>query len=255
MDCYFEALDEHLGGVDIIRSHQVQRPISGATCEPFGTLVLDLTRSSDAIFADIKADVRRMIRKADREGITWEIVDSHDPKERDRLADFYDRCRALKKLPPVSRALFRRLARQDALALSVVRSDDGAVLAANSYVVTRHRARSIYTAAVFRDPDAAEKKGMIARAGRTMWWHDIVHFQKTGVPLFDFGGYYRGDDDEQKLRVSSYKADFGGQPRQEFNCEQAITFRGRVALWALHQLRARQERRRAGEGVPAEALG
>lgn len=253
IDCYFERADDTVSGVDIVRTHQVQQPIPGAHCTPFSTLVLDLTCSESAIFSGMKGDVRRLIRKAEKDGVSWESVDTGDAAKREAMARFFDRCRSLKRLPPVSRSLLDRLARYRCLAISVVRSKEGEILAANSFVVTPRRARSIYTAAVFREPGASAIKGLVARAGRLMWWNDALYFQRQGVLLFDFGGCYLGQDDPEKSRVGAYKAEFGGELRQEFDCEQAGTVSGRLALWALHQVRARQGRKRVGQRLPAEA--
>lgn len=255
IDCYFEELPGSEDcTADLLRCHQMERPMAGAPCTPFGTLTIDLSRTPDEILAGMKGDTRRLIRKAEREGVTWEAADGSDAAVRDRLANFFDRCRQLKHLPPVSRSLLCRLAAYRALGLSLVRGEDGEVLAANSYIVTPIRARSLYTAAIFREAEDSSRKSLIARAGRFMWWSDMLQFQRQGQSLFDFGGFYLGHNDQEKLRVNAYKAEFGGELRQEFNCEQGLTVKGKLALWALSQMRSRQERQHSHRRLPAEVF-
>jgi hypothetical protein len=63
----------------------------------------------------------------------------------------------------------------------------------------------------------------------------MLRFREKGVLVFDFGGYYTGDQDEEKLRINGFKDEFGGVVINEFNCEQPITVKGKLALWFLHR--------------------
>jgi len=52
------------------------------------------------------------------------------------------------------------------------------------------------------------------------------------VPLYDFGGWYQGRDDQELLRINAFKEEFGGRHVREFHAAVPITLRGRAVLRA-----------------------
>lgn len=54
----------------------------------------------------------------------------------------------------------------------------------------------------------------------------------------DFGGWYAGREDTDKLRVNRFKESFGGEAVYEYNADRANTWKGAAALAAR---RLRQE--------------
>ena len=50
--------------VDIIRYSQATAPISGAACTPFWTLVIDLSKSEEELWNNLRKETRYEIRRA-----------------------------------------------------------------------------------------------------------------------------------------------------------------------------------------------
>ena len=108
---------------------------------------------------------------------------------------------------------------------------EGEVVVWHSYLLIGSRVRLLHSASLFRG-QAPARRGLIGRANWLLHWLEMQHFRGTGATLFDFGGWYEGQDDEEKLRVNEFKEGFGGTVRQEFDGVRALTLLGRAYLGA-----------------------
>jgi hypothetical protein len=252
VDLYFDEPVPVLKGVDIIRYNQAGSPIVGAACTPFSTIAIDLSKSEDELRSNLKSHNRYKIRRAsEKDDLVYEYSNDGNWDAILRFADHFDRCAALKHLGEVSRERLRILAENRALDLSFVSNKSGDLLAASSYLLTPTRIRGLYAAAAFRTTTDQSLRTIIGRANRYLYWRDILRFKEAGILIFDFGGYYTGNEDEERLRVNVFKAEFGGQVLHEFNCQQATSLQGRVALWAIEQ-RAQWLARKRAQAMQAE---
>jgi lipid II:glycine glycyltransferase (peptidoglycan interpeptide bridge formation enzyme) len=71
---------------------------------------------------------------------------------------------------------------------------------------------------------------MLGRANRYHHWEDMLRFKKSGISVYDFGGWYVGDTDQEKLRINDFKNKFGGQIVKNFNCNYCINIKGSLYL-------------------------
>jgi hypothetical protein len=71
----------------------------------------------------------------------------------------------------------------------------------------------------------------IGRANRLHHWSDMLRFRGEGFGIYDFGGWYAGTQDETLLRINRFKERFGGELVVQYNCDQAITWKGALGLW------------------------
>jgi hypothetical protein len=62
-----------------------------------------------------------------------------------------------------------------------------------------------------------------------------LRYKENGLKFFDFGGWHLGDDPEM-LSINDFKRGFGGKVVREYQCEQIMTLKGRVVLWAARLL-------------------
>jgi lipid II:glycine glycyltransferase (peptidoglycan interpeptide bridge formation enzyme) len=151
-----------------------------------------------------------------------------------------------------SRQRLTILSRNRALDISFVRDKAGDILAASSYIVTPSRVRGLYAGASYRATTDPSRRTAIGRANRYLYWRDMLRFKEAGIRMFDFGGYYIGSEDEEKLRVNGFKAEFGGEIIHEFNCQSAVTIKGKLALWGIEQ-RARRMVKRRLQGLQSQS--
>jgi len=90
----------------------------------------------------------------------------------------------------------------------------------------------LHSASLFREYSDTPTRNLIGRANRNLHWHDLLRYKEAGVPLFDFGGWYDGRDDEEQLRINAFKEEFGGRVVREFHCAVPASLRGRIVLFA-----------------------
>jgi len=234
---------------DIIRYNQWSMPVGGAECQPFSTIVLDLTRSQDELLSAIRSHTRRKLRRAEKDKLVCEWSNGGNLDIVRMVADHFDRCGQLKNLVKASRPRLLTLASSGALDISYVRGREGEILSAISYLRMQGRARALYAAAAFRGTKDLTRRAAIGRANRYLVWQDILRLKKAGVRILDFGGYYTGSEDQEKLRINTFKKEFGGVVLHEYNCRVAVTLTGIAALSAIEARNLWQLRRRAAMAV------
>jgi hypothetical protein len=244
-DLYFDEPEPPHLQADIIRYNQSPVQISNARCTPFSTIVVDLLLPQDKLFANLKSHTRQKIRRTQKNGLVYEFCNDGNRDAVVQFVDHLDRCRDLKYLPRASRERLLTLARQKVLDLSWVRDQSGNVLCASSYVITPFRLRGLFAGALYRNTTDPSRRTMIGCANRLLYWRDMMRFKEAGFRLFDFGGYYMGSEDQEKLRINVFKEEFGGRIMHEFNCEQGITPKGKVILWAIRRRAEWATRRRS----------
>ncbi len=255
-DLYFDEQPVDGLKVDIVRFNQSPTRVPGAICTLFPTIVLDLSQSSEEILAKMKSHTRYKIRRAEeKDDLTYVYSQNGDPNIVREFSDHLDDCAVLKNLPLVSRERLSVLARNGALDVSFVRDKSGAILAASSFIVTPSRVRGLYAGASYRGTDDPTRRTMIGRANRYLYWRDILRFRDSKIRTFDFGGYYTGEQDEEKMRVNGFKDEFGGVVINEFNCEMPLTLKGKLAVWFLHQRERRLWEKRAAAARAIESRG
>jgi len=245
VDLYFDEPIPRQRDSDIIRYHQSTAPITGASCTPFCTIVVDLTRSESELFSKMKSHTRYKIRRAsERDDLAYEFSSEGKPDTIRRFADHFDRCASLKRLAGVSRQRLSILASHRVLDVSFVRDTAGEVLAASSYLLTPTRVRGLYAGASYRATNDHTRRALIGRANRLLYWRDMLRFKQAGFELFDFGGFYAGEGDAEKLRINEFKLEFGGKILHEFNCAIGVTLKGKIILSAIqHRERWLSQRR------------
>jgi hypothetical protein len=235
LDLYFDE-PSNISSVDIIRYNQFSRPVTDAVCTLFSTMVIDVLKTPEELLARMDRDLRYDIRRADRERLSYEYwTGSGSSWMISEFATYYDRHASLKGLVSVSRKRLGILANAGVLHISLVRSESGEILSAAAQLNCGSRLRGLQITSSLRACSDSSRRALIGRAHRYLIWRDILRTREAGLKFFDFGGWYMGTTDHEKLRINQFKRGFGGEIIQEFMCSKAITFKGRVALVAMSQ--------------------
>ena len=201
----------------------------GCRGEEFFTILFDLTASEDALFAAVRPEARRQIRRAAESAEL--AYDAWFPAAGEPLERFfaaYDELAAQKKLAALDRALVRAYSESGVLDISLARKTDGTPLAWHVNYRTPARLRQLHSVAFFRE-DKAERN-LIGRAHRWQTWEDIKRAKAAGIPLFDLGGWYQGSSDAELLKVNAFKEEFGGDVVKHWICERGATLKGKLYL-------------------------
>ncbi|HTT65167.1 MAG TPA: hypothetical protein VMG35_25125 [Bryobacteraceae bacterium] len=234
-DLYFDERPPAIKA-DVARYVQWSRPAPAAAWVPYTTRVIDLTKDSDALVADMEPKMRYTIRRTERDELVH-CVSAECPLEvRRQFCDFYDQFAALKGLRPMNRRRVQVLAACSSLYLTQVKQRGGATLAWHAYWRSGSRVRLWHSATLHRATADASRRALIGRANRYHIWHDMLAFKEAGFLIFDLGGWYTGADDREKLAINFFKKDFGGQVVETFNGVKALSLKGRLAVWIYERL-------------------
>jgi lipid II:glycine glycyltransferase (peptidoglycan interpeptide bridge formation enzyme) len=225
--------------VDVVRYHQAQAPVPGSLCTPFHTLVIDLGRSESELLANIHKDTRYEIRRArEKDGVTSGAWNGKDNVVLDQFLDLFNTFTQQKGLPKLDSHYFRDLAAAGCLDISWASTPDKKIIVYHTHIVVAGRARLQHSASLFRASSSSEFRNLVGRANRFLHWEDISRFKSNGIVTYDFGGWYEGSEDAEKLRINTFKEGFGGRKIMEFNCKLLVTLKAK-AVMALSRLRKR----------------
>jgi hypothetical protein len=221
---------------DWVLYHLRSSPVPGAQSRSFYTLLIDLTQTQQQLRAQLNEDTAYKIRRArDRDKIICECYDSRDPSVLDRFEQMYDTFAALKDLPSLNRARLESLAAAGALDISAAKDPRGNILVYHANYRDNCRATQLELPSLYRSlPDSAARN-FSGRANRYLTWSDILRFKEQGLKCFDFGGWHLGSDPDM-LSINDFKRGFGGKVVREYQCEQVLTLKGRIVLWAAKRL-------------------
>jgi hypothetical protein len=218
-------------GVDV--ALLCRRPAIAEIAHPSAnyTIVVDLTLSDEQLLANMHAGTRYKIRRAqNKDALEFGAPIAPDACSLAAFHDFFAQFAADKGLSPVRMKYLQAAAKAGVLRLGSM-AHEGEVVVWHSYLLIGSRVRLLHSASLFRG-QAPARRGLIGRANRLLHWLEMQHFRGTGATLFDFGGWYEGQDDEEKLRVNEFKEGFGGTVRQESDGVRALTLLGRAYLGA-----------------------
>lgn len=219
-----------------MRCFQQVRPLGRMVCREFYTILLDLSRGEGELFSGIKKGTRYEIRRAEaKDGLAYEAFDAGGHEALAEFGDFYDRFAAQKGQPQLNRQWLSAMAGAGLITLTRVSGGAGEPLVWHAYRRGRNRVTLLHSASLYRATTDRALRGKVGRANRYQHWRDILRFKAELVGLYDMGGWYKGETDEERLRINRFKEEFGGKVVRNYICERGLTFRGRLFL----QLRQR----------------
>lgn len=218
--------------VDWILYHFRSRPVPGAQSRSFYTLLVDLTQSQELLRSQLNDDTAYKIRRArDRDKIICQCCDSRDPSVLDQFEDMYQAFAEAKGLPALNRMRFERLAAAGVLDISVAKDPQGNPLVFHANYCDSRRATQLELPSLYRSLPQSAARNFSGRANRYLTWSNILRYKQQGLKFFDFGGWHLGTDPEM-LSINDFKRGFGGQVVREYQCEQIVTLKGRLVLYA-----------------------
>ncbi|PYS50074.1 MAG: hypothetical protein DMF68_08180 [Acidobacteria bacterium] len=217
--------------IDLIRLFQQPAPIQNMLCREFYTILLDLKEEPDALLSKVKKETRYEINRAStKDNLTHEYLNAKQRDVFDEFCNYYDRFALQKGQPVINRRWLRLMAETENLIVSRVRETTGESLVWHLYYRSGERVTLLHSASLFRNSNSSRYRNRVGRANRFLHWQDFLNFRAAGVSLYDFGGWYEGDKDEQRLRINKFKEEFGGEIVKNYICELGITFKGRMFL-------------------------
>ena len=229
--------------VDWIYYRQRPRPKPRSRWRPFFTWLIDLRPPLAALRSAMDPRTARKIHEAQADDhLQWECC---RPQRRTALAAVARSWNEFADARHSARLEVDWLAPMIAvqrLEVITVRDATGQPLVTQLTYRPLERARQLIAVSHF--PGAADPalRRRVNRANCFGHWRNFAHLQQEGVRYFDFGGWYPGTTDIERLGMNAFKQSFGGEVRRDFDGERSRSLRGWVALNLVRWLRQDRER-------------
>lgn len=231
-DSWYECSPANLN-VDLLACYQSSTPMKSIWSRAFHTIVVDLQSDEETIFGSMGKNNRYKISRAGkRDNLQYEWWHQDSETVLDEFADFFSKFARSIGLQMPQKSWLRAYARAGVLDISRVSDESGNVLCWHTHYRAEGRARLFQSASSFRELDNSSMRSLTGRANRLQHWRDMLRFKSSGVISYDFGGWYEGREDQDRLRINSFKEEFGGQVLKAFNWIRPMTLRGRAYLYA-----------------------
>lgn len=225
-------------GADILRCLNYAEPVHGGNSQVFHTIHIDLSQTPEEIFSRMNSSTRNEVRRAEREGVRSESSTQPGDDWLAAFLAFFEEFAAMKGLPAPNRDRIAGMRDGGILDLSRALDAEGNVVVWHCQYGAQARIRLLHSASLFRASTDKARASYIARANRFLHFRDMLRFRESGYAVYDFGGWYAGQTDTDKLRINSFKEGFGGQVVQVFNADRGLTMKGTLALYARQALDA-----------------
>ena len=209
----------------IFEAAKIEKHLPGFRMETTVTSVIDLTQDLDTIWKKMsKTSARNSIKRAQAKGV--------EVKVNEKYTEFQALNHAFRKKKGLSRDSDKTDALKHNAALFVAEYD-GEMLCGQAYLMDDCTIQ--YTTGASKrlevDKDTAT---LIGNANRLLFWEAILYAKAKGLHEFDLGGYYTGDRDKEKSRISAFKKSFGGDLVERY---QYIKYYSRIYEFASYLAR------------------
>jgi hypothetical protein len=213
--------------IDVVYHHMTKSPVVGSSNQEFYTLVVDLSQSEHGIQARFDRNTRAKIRRAvAQDGLRYEMMSEPSPAELAEFIDFYNEFARDKALQTLQCSYLERLRSAGILTISRVISD-GRTLVWHSHIRAGQRAMAWHSASLFRR-ESSEVQHLIGRANRFHHLKDMLFHKEKGCHVYDFGGWYEGVEDQDRLQINRFKKEFGGTMVRHYNAVEYKTLRAKL---------------------------
>jgi hypothetical protein len=217
---------------DIVRFFQQHERRDDMLCREFHTVLIDLTQSSDTIFTAMRRGTRYEIRRAEAsDNLDYKLGNGSD-SEFDQFCSDAAKFLSMKGQPGIEPEWLRLLSKAGLLEMTQIADANNHQLVWHAYHRSTDRATLLYSVPLIEDKTDSARRALMGRANRLLHWQDIMHFKTAGLLTYDFGGWYPGSSDAERLRINKFKEQFGGKIVKNYICEQALTAKGALFLKA-----------------------
>jgi len=219
--------------IDWILYRQRSNPVVKSRWQFFYTRLIDLSRSKEELLAEMAPSTRAKIREAkEEEGTKWVCCNPKDPAVLDRFEQMWNQFAAAKKTPTLNRDWLEKMIEADALEMSAATDSENNLLLYHVSYRDKNRVQQLMAVSPYRSNSDLVTRKKIHGANCFLHWKNMLHFKEQGIRVWDFGGWYTGATDIERLGMNAFKKSFGGEVVREYQCERILTIRGWIVLTA-----------------------
>lgn len=173
---------------------------------------INLENSEEDILLGFDKTRRYKTKRAmNRDGLEVFIKAPSELKDSDLslFIDFYNRFASEKGLPHLNEKKVRALFLAKVLYVGEVYKDNNRIVL-NAYLAyDAKKIVSLFTSSsLFRSNK--EQAAVIGRANGYLHFAAMCYFKKIGFKKYDLGGFYLGNSDYDKVKITNFKREFGG---------------------------------------------
>ena len=235
----FFAVPAQVSGTDVLKLSDLPAPFPGVLNEHRPTILIDLSASEDELWNGVVARTRKVIRQAVRDGIVIERVpEMTEAVWRDFLAAHAKLWSRKHNAGALGIGQIGEFIAQGRFVLSVSREPQGSILSWHGYLRAPDRVRLLSTISDMDPMRDTHWNNLVGRAHRLHHWRDMLAFKAEGVRTYDFGGVYRGSEDQEQLNIARFKQLFGGTFADTYDAVVPLTVKGRLALSFVSRMSA-----------------
>lgn len=172
--------------------------LDGFNCVKSQTLTIDLIQSLDIIWDGFsKKSCRYEIKRAGRDGVKIQINQDY--------SKYCDLDRSFRKLKRLQRTFDDEYIKDYGTLFTAYIQDE--LIAGQVYLEDKNNIRWIIGASKRLESN----NPIIGCANRALIWEAIKYAKDRNIKVFDFGGYYAGNEVKDALAVNFFKQSFGGK--------------------------------------------
>lgn len=209
-------------------------PVPGARSRNFYNRLIDLSKTPEALLADMDPKTVVKIQKAgDEDKLTceWRLIT--EASELDEVELMWNQSiDSKRRWGKLDRYWLGEMISGHAFELAAAREPSGALAVFTGLFRDQHRVQLLLNVSPPRTALAPVVRAKTNRASCFLLWKTMLRLKEQGVQFFDFGGWYPGTEDIQLLGANAFKKSFGGKTIREFECEQIVTLKGWVLVTA-----------------------
>lgn len=230
-------------GTDIIRCHYMDSLPPGASAvENLYTLLIDLSRTEEEITSGFdKTTKYQANRGKTKDNVTAETFFSCGEKDMARFdiyIRFFNDFAKTKNRGTVSFSDYEQFLTAGNICVRCIKDNEtGEPLVMHCYVVSDGKARLHQSASLFRNNEDKEARNRVGRVNKFLHLDDMLYFKEQGIPYYDFGGWYGGNTDTEKLSINKFKEAFGGEKHPEYSCIIPVSFKGKLSTFVRNILK------------------
>ena len=178
-----------------------QKNIPWFNKEEFHTGVIDLSNNIEDIFNDFSKTKRNEIRRAEKEGVMYEVVEDFMTEE-ENYRQFYNLFAKDKWLPILQKNHFHWIEKNIVLTKWI---KDNMILVYHLYLIDKNigKVRLLQSCSLFRKEK--ELKKIIAYGNNGLHFFDIKYFQQWWIQQYDFWWLYLWTADQQRVNIDKFK--------------------------------------------------
>ena len=199
------------------------------------TLITDLSCDLDLIFQKFNKNYRYEIRRAEKENVVYKVYWGEEifsePGVYERFIEVYNQMYKSKGMDTVfNRTQVLSCIKANCIVFTVAFYNEEP-LVFHSYIYDKMNTRFYYSASPFREQK--DDSALIARMNKGLHWHDIQLFKSKGIVKYDWGGVQMLSDLRFTSGIAKFKAGFGGEYLEYYNCKKGKTFWGKLIMLVL----------------------